>query len=186
MRAAAAAKELTQINDGISVECARSPDRLLPFRSLICFSVYNCIRLVAYLFIAGKVFPHWNRRTGTHGNHCHQYTDRNQIDHFPAAFFFSFNVYLFFIVRLNNDSRFAFLSLLLKHSLSLLNSFFSLLLCLLFFLRSFSDSPFTRLCTISKCLFLIYSDECTFKKKRIFSWILLFSLTELQAMLWCR
>lgn len=124
MRAAAAAKELTQINDGISVECARSPDRLLPFRSLICFSVYNCIRLVAYLFIAGKVFPHWNRRTGTHGNHCHQYTDRNQIDHFPAAFFFSFNVYLFFIVRLNNDSRFAFLSLLLKHSLSLLNSFF--------------------------------------------------------------
>lgn len=30
---------------------------------------------VPYLFVATKEFPHWNRRTGTHGNHRYQYTD---------------------------------------------------------------------------------------------------------------
>lgn len=81
---------------------------------------------MTYLFVAGKEFPHWNRRTGTHGNHCYQYTDRNQIDHFAVrSCSFSVQLLFVFILRLNN-------SLLLcapffyffRHSLSLLNSFF--------------------------------------------------------------
>lgn len=128
-----------------------------------CFPSFICFNLIAfccltYLFVAGKVFPHWNRRTGTHGNHCYQYTDRNQIDHFSGGFFFSINVYLFLsfdwiIIHCACFFRLSFTSFqTLSFSFELFFSVYSFLSIVLWF---------TLVCTISKCLFLIYSDECT-------------------------
>lgn len=124
---------------------------------------------MTYLFVAGKEFPHWNRRTGTHGNHCYQYTDRNQIDHFAVrSCSFSVQLLFVFIFRLNNSLLFG--APFFYFSSDTLFLFWTLFFVLTFdwvFFLSFSDSSQMELCSLAHnfemfiFFLLIYSDQCT-------------------------
>lgn len=106
---------------------------------------------MTYLFVAGKEFPHWNRRTGTHGNHCYQYTDRNQIDHFAVrSCSFSVQLLFVFIFRLNNSLLFG--APFFYFSSDTLFLFWTLFFVLTFdwvFFLSFSDSSQMELCSLA-------------------------------------